>query len=242
MSKIAIFSDVHANLAALDAVLADASTQGVERYACLGDVVGYGPRPAECVTKIQDMECICIKGNHDEYISYDDELNNFNNLAREALIWTKSQLSSPQKEWLASLPYTRRLGRQMLVHASMENPSAWEYVRNSFDASIAIKYQTTQMCFSGHTHVPVVFEMIGGKVHVRHDEVVTIDPANKYLINVGSVGQPRDGDPLACYVVFDRLERTLTFRRVAYDVESVAQEILNAGLPEKLANRLIEAF
>jgi len=242
MSKIALISDIHANLPALESVLADSAQQGVERYVCLGDVVGYGPNPSECVTKIQQLGCICIKGNHDEYISYGDELNNFNELAKAALTWTKGQLSNPQKDWLASLPYTRRLGRQMLVHASINNPEGWEYVRNSFDASIAMNAQNTDMCFSGHTHVPIVYEMNGGKVKVIDEEVVTLDPKCKYLVNCGSVGQPRDGNPLACYVIFDRAERQLTFRRVAYDVEAVAAEIRAAGLPEKLAARLVEAY
>ncbi len=242
MSKIAIISDIHANLPALHSVLVDAEKQGVERHVCLGDVVGYGPNPSECVTRIQELGCICIKGNHDEYISYDDEANNFNEIAKAALTWTKSQLSAPQKAWLASLPYTRRIGRQMLVHASINNPEGWEYVRNSFDASIAINAQTTDICFSGHTHVPIVYEMDGGKVKVLSGEVVKLDANNKYLINCGSVGQPRDGDPMACYVIFDRAERSVTFRRVEYDLESVASEIRAAGLPEKLADRLIAAY
>ena len=242
MSKIALISDIHANLTALESVLADAAQQGAERYVCLGDVVGYGPNPSECVTAIQELGCICIKGNHDEYISYGDELNNFNELAKAALTWTKGQLSTPQKDWLASLPYTRRLGRQMLVHASINNPESWEYVRNSFDASIALNAQNTDMCFSGHTHVPIVYEMSGGKVKSIDEEVVQLDATSKYLVNCGSVGQPRDGDPRACYVMFDTIERTITFRRIPYDAESVAAEIRAAGLPEKLAARLIEAY
>jgi len=243
MSKIALISDIHANLPALESVLADSVQQGAERHVCLGDVVGYGPNPSECVTRIQDLGCICIKGNHDEYISYNDEVNNFNELAKAALTWTKSQLSISQKDWLASLPYTRRLGRQMLVHASINNPEGWEYVRNSFDASIAMNAQNTDMCFSGHTHVPIVYEMNGGKVTVKDTaEIIKLDAGCKYLVNCGSVGQPRDGNPLACYVLFDRSERTLEFRRVAYDVEAVAAEIRAAGLPEKLAARLVDAY
>ncbi|MDB9741359.1 metallophosphatase family protein [Akkermansiaceae bacterium] len=241
MSKIAIFSDVHANLPALELVIEDATEQGVTRFACLGDVVGYGPYPSDCVTRIQELNCICIKGNHDEYISADKNLDDFNEQAQASLEWSRKNLSDSQKDWLASLPYTRRLGRQMLVHATLDKPEAWDYVRNSFDAAIAMKTQNTPICFYGHTHVPISYELNGNKVNVLPEKVVNIDPNNKYLINCGSVGQPRDGEPKASYIIYDRLEQTVSFRRVAYDIQSVADEIRSVGLPEKLADRLITA-
>ncbi len=241
MSKIAIISDIHANFTALKEVMKDAEENGASSYVCLGDIVGYGPNPAECVTKIQEMKCICVKGNHDEYVTNSYDLTAFNSQAREALEWTRSKLSEGQKEWLGALPYTRRLGRNMLVHATLEDPEKWDYVRNSFDASIMMGYQKTPICFYGHTHVPIAYEKSGASAQKVDPGLIKLKEGSKYLVNVGSVGQPRDGDPKASYAIFDRIARTIEFRRVNYDIQLVADEILSNGLPESLAERLIEA-
>ena len=143
MSRIAIFSDIHANLPALEKVVADATAQNVNSFACLGDIVGYGPNPSECVSYMQELKCVCIKGNHDEYIQDNFDLAHFNDQAKEALEWTRNSLSIGQKSWLASLPYTKRIGRNMLVHASIDSPEQWNYVRNSFDASMMMQKQNT---------------------------------------------------------------------------------------------------
>lgn len=241
MSRIAIFSDIHANMTALEEVISDATEQAVSSFACLGDIVGYGPHPGDCVTRIQELKCVSVKGNHDEYVLDHYDLTSFNSQAREALEWTRVNLSAGQKEWLGSLPYTKRLGRNLIVHATLENPETWEYVRNSFDASIAIRAQNTPVCFYGHTHVPVAYELAGNSAKLLQTNKVTIQDGAKYLINTGSVGQPRDGDQRASYIIFDRATRTVEFRRVAYDVKAVADDITNAGLPHTLAERLIEA-
>lgn len=241
MSKIAIISDIHANLTALEEVLKDAENNGVSSYACLGDIVGYGPNPAECVTKIQEMKCACVKGNHDEYVTNSYDLTSFNSEARLALEWTRGKLSEGQKEWLGNLPYTRRLGRNMLVHATLKNPEQWDYVRNSFDASIMMGHQKTPICFYGHTHMPVAYEKSGASAQRIDTSLIQLQEGSKYLINVGSVGQSRDGDPKASYIIFDRAARTIEFRRVNYDIHYVADEIGNNNLPRSLANRLIEA-
>ena len=241
MSKIAIFSDIHANITALEAVISDADAQGVSSFACLGDIVGYGPSPGDCVTRVQELKCVSVKGNHDEYVLDDYDLSTFNSQAREALEWTRGNLSKGQKEWLGSLPYTKRLGRNLIVHATLENPEEWDYVRNSFDATLAIQAQNTPICFYGHTHVPVAYEMVENRAQLVKSSNVKVENGAKYLINVGSVGQPRDGDQKSSYVIFDRAERSIEFRRVAYDIQTVADEIFNVGLPKSLAERLVEA-
>lgn len=241
MSKIAIFSDVHANLAALNNVISNALEKGVSKFVCLGDVVGYGPNPSDCITKIQQLNCICIKGNHDEYVTSQDDFKNFNEQAQLSLNWTKNQISEAQKSWLSNLPYTRRLGRNTLVHATLEEPEKWEYVRNRFDAAIAMKDQKTPICFYGHTHMPVSYEMTGHTVNKATESLIQLDEKAKYLINPGSVGQPRDGNSAASYIIFDRIERTISFERVEYDVQTVADEIISMGLPDSLAKRLITA-
>ncbi|MGJ8673319.1 metallophosphoesterase family protein [Rubritalea sp.] len=241
MSKTALFSDIHANLNALEAVINDAKSQGVQNFACLGDVVGYGPNPIDCIAAVQAIDCVCVKGNHDEDASNDRVLDNLNDQARASLEWTRSMLSESQKSWLANLPYKRRLGRNMLVHAALENPGEWEYLRNSFDAEIAMLTQPTPICFFGHTHKPVTYTQKGKSVSVLTEQEIELHPDQKYLINVGSVGQPRDGIPEASYVVFDREKRTINFRRVKYDIHSVVQQITESGLPLSLGDRLISA-
>jgi len=241
MSKIAILADIHANIIALESVIADAESKGVTSFACLGDIVGYGPSPSECITRIQELKCVCVKGNHDEYVADSYDLSKFNPQAREALEWTRGNLSFSQKQWLAELPYTKRLGRHMLVHATLENPEKWDYVRNSFDAAITMNHQNTPVCFYGHTHIPVTYKMSGNKATKVTESIIKLDNDCKYLINTGSVGQPRDGDPKASYVIFDRVARTVAFNRVEYNIEEVAEDIINNGLPDSLAERLVKA-
>jgi len=241
MSKIAIFSDIHANSAALENVIQDATDQGVSSFACLGDIVGYGPNPSDCVTRIQELKCVTVKGNHDEYVADSYDLSLFNTQARTALEWTREKLSTGQKNWLASLPYTKRLGRNMIVHATLDDPEKWDYIRNSFDAAIVMQKQNTPVCFYGHTHIPIAYEMRGSNAKAVPLGKVNIENGCKYLINTGSVGQPRDGDTEASYVIFDRIERSVEFRRVAYDIQTVADEIRSVGLPDSLAERLIQA-
>jgi len=241
MSRTAIISDIHANSVALEAVFEDAKTQGVNNFACLGDVVGYGPDPSECVRLIQELNCITIKGNHDEYVADGYDLSNFNDEAQEALLWTRSNLSTPQKDWLASLPYTRRLGRNELVHATLDEPEQWKYVLNRLDASILLKKQRSTITFFGHTHKPMAFHQVNGETNKLDESDIEINQNHKYLINVGSVGQPRDGEVKASYVIFDRTARTVENRRVNYDIDITVQRIKNSTLPNSLAQRLLEA-
>ena len=238
MSKTALFSDIHANLAALQAVISDAKNQGVSNFACLGDVVGYGPKPAECIALVQEVGCVCVKGNHDEDASNERSLDNLSDVAQESLYWTREKLSASQKEWLAALPYQRRLGRNLLVHASLENPSEWHYIRNKFDAEIALGNQKAPLCFFGHTHVPVVYHADGNKIRKMEGSEAILSKDSRYLINVGSVGQPRDGVPKACYAIYDSAKSLLTYRRLEYDISGVVQSIAEAGLSPDLGERL----
>ena len=241
MSKTAIFSDIHGNIHALNAVLADARAQGIQNFACLGDIVGYGPNPIDCIATIQKIGCVCVKGNHDEDSSNDRDLHNLNDQARASLEWTRQVLSESQKQWLRNLPYQRRLGRNMLTHSSIESSADWPYIRNRFDAQIDMTSQKVPITFLGHTHIPVSYCKSPDGIATISNNEFEVDPDNKYLINVGSVGQPRDGITEACYIVFDRLARKIDYRRVNYDIDQVIQEIHNSGLPETLAKRLIEA-
>lgn len=237
--RIALFGDIHANLEALNAVLEDASDQGCTEWVCLGDVVGYNANPSECLELVKAMECPVVKGNHDEDASGDHSLETMNPTAATALEWTREQLSAEQREWLRTLRMVRQVSDFTVVHSTLDQPQAWNYVTNKFDAMSNFSYQFTHVCFHGHTHVPRVF-VRGARVKEVAAESVEIEEGLKYFINIGSVGQPRDGDWRSCYVIYDVTKRLITFRRIDYDLGTTQGKILGAGLPPNLADRLAD--
>jgi predicted phosphodiesterase len=237
--RIALFGDIHANLEALEAVLADASAQGATDYVCMGDVVGYNADPAACLEIVRKMDCPTVKGNHDEDASGSHSLETMNPVAAIALEWTRQQLADEQRKWLARLRMVRQVADFTVVHSTLDQPANWNYVTNRFDAMSNFSYQFTQLCFHGHTHVPRVYMKTDRVAEVPADSV-TIEDGAKYFINVGSVGQPRDGDWRACYAIYDLDQQHLVFRRVEYDIEKTQAKILAAGLPSMLAERIRE--
>lgn len=237
--RIALFGDIHANLEALEAVLDDAKGQDVTDYVCMGDIVGYNADPVACLEKVREMNCPTVKGNHDEDASGDHSLENMNPVAAAALEWTRQQLSVEQREWLRRLRMVRQVSDFTVVHSTLDQPSHWNYVTNRFDAMANFSYQFTQIGFHGHTHVPRVYLKADRVQEVAADSV-QIEDNCKYFINIGSVGQPRDGDWRACYVVYDTDRKLVVFRRIPYDIQKAQQKILDAGLPEMLAERIAE--
>lgn len=237
--RIALFGDIHANLEALQAVLKDAQNQGVTEYVCLGDVIGYNADPSACLELVSAMDCPTVKGNHDEVASGNHSLDNMNPTAAMALQWTRDQLSESQRGWLAKLRMVRQVADFTVVHSTLDQPAAWNYVTNRFDAMASFSYQFTKVCFHGHTHVPRVYMKSDRVMELDADELV-IEPDAKYFINIGSVGQPRDGDWRACYAIYDMDARCLKFRRLEYDIETTQKKILAAGLPASLAERIAE--
>src|SRR6476646_8717644 len=235
--RFAILSDIHANLEALEAVLADARSQNCTHYVCLGDVVGYNANPSECVKIIQDMECPVVKGNHDEQASMAATTEGFNELAEEAIGWTRDNLSADDKAWLADLRLTRQVRDFTIVHATLDTPGQWGYVFNDLDAIASFTYQHTPLCFFGHTHWPTAF-VRDDSVRRQQIDKLRIDPGKKYFINVGSVGQPRDGDWHAAYCIYHVESNVVEQRRLKYDIESAQKKIIDAGLPRLLAERL----
>jgi diadenosine tetraphosphatase ApaH/serine/threonine PP2A family protein phosphatase len=235
--KYAIFGDIHANLEALQAVYADASEQGCSQYVCLGDIVGYGASPSECLESVRALGCPVVRGNHDEGASDDSSLEDLNPLAETALKWTREQLSREQREWLRDLKLVRQVRNFTIVHATLDSPGAWAYVTNRFDAMASFSYQFTPVCFYGHTHVPRIFEK-DDTVRSGRGLELHVERGRKYFINVGSVGQPRDGDWRASYAVYDVQEQQIHIRRVVYDVTTAQEKIIAAGLPKLLAERL----
>jgi len=235
--RIAIFGDIHANLEALEVVLADAREQGCTSCICLGDVVGYNANPRECLQIVQSLKCPVVKGNHDDYASSDSSLASFNPLAEVAIQWTRDQLTPAEKTWLGALPLISKLRGFTVVHASLEDPGGWGYVLNQLDAAASFSKQATKLCFFGHTHNPRAYIKDSSVVGLPFEQLV-VEPDKRYFVNVGSVGQPRDGDWRAAYVVFDEEKRMIRLRRLRYDLPKTQGKILAAGLPPRLADRL----
>jgi predicted phosphodiesterase len=237
--RYAIIADIHANLEAFNTVLADAKAMNCTHYACLGDVVGYNANPKECLDIVRSMNMPCVKGNHDEYCSAETDLEGFNPHAQEAINWTRNQLTEEDRKWLRDLRYIRLVASFSIVHATLDGPQRWGYVFDRLAAAASFTYQNTGVCFFGHTHVPVAFvrdSMVRGGTYSKFKT----EPGKKYFINVGSVGQPRDGNPKASYVVYDLDEGSIEIRRLDYDIGTTQRKILEAGLPARLAHRLAE--
>src|SRR6201995_2462383 len=222
--RFAIFSDIHANLEALEAVLKDSEERAVTSYVCLGDVVGYNANPHECGQRIREMECPIVKGNHDEQASLTESSRDFNELAEHAIEWTRANLTAEDKNWLRDL----RLGAQVpnftIVHATLDTPAQWGYVFNNLDAAASFTYQHTAVCFFGHTHVPMAFIRDEGVRRVIFEQL-RIENGRKYFINVGSSGQPRDGDWRAAYCIYDSEKNVVELHRLKYDLETAQKKI-----------------
>ena len=236
----AVFSDVHGNLEALEAVLRDAREQGAGRFVCLGDVVGYGADPDACCERVRDLKGVVVRGNHDHACSHRSPLVWFNPLAAAAARWTRAALSEGNRAWLRDLPYEAREEGAQFVHGGLEDPRHWPYLFPEEDASAHFRRQRERFCFVGHTHVPVLFAQVEGRVRAARLSSFRLGPDEpvKVTVNVGSVGQPRNGDPRACYCLWDTERGVIAPRRIAYDVDAAERKIRAAGLPELLAERL----
>jgi predicted phosphodiesterase len=236
-NKYAILGDVHSNLEALDAVLADAGQQGVTAFVCVGDIVGYNADPLACLDKIRSLAVVSVQGNHDYYCANHDDLDEFHPLAARVIDWTRRQLSDEHARFLRELKIQRSTVDFSIVHSTMDMPEKWGYVFDCLDAEAHFNYQTQALCFYGHTHLPMVFEKQRSVTRGLYSRL-ELAVGKKYFVNVGSVGQPRDGDPRAAYVVFDARTRTVELRRVEYDICTTQEKILRAGLPDRLSARL----
>jgi len=234
----AVLGDIHANLDALEVVLADCRAHGVTDYLCTGDVVGYNVYPHECLDIVRGLGCPVVMGNHDHYVSSPQNLEDFNPHAAAVIEWTRQQLTKEELGYLASLPFVTTKMGMTLVHATMDHPENFGYVFDHLQADAHFAHQVTPICFHGHTHCPMIYEKQMGAVYRIDAQDFKIPIGRKYFINVGSVGQPRDGDPRAAYALYEPKTRMVRFRRLEYDVSAAQAKILEAGLPPRLANRL----
>ncbi len=236
--RYAVLSDVHANAQALRAVVSSLKVADVRSVVCLGDVVGYGADPGEVIAVSRTLCEVTVAGNHDRAASARDSGFLFNQSASEAIVWTREQLSDEEVSYLAGLPLTSVYEETLLVHASPRNPGAWTYVTGRRSAAIALSAFEERLCLVGHTHRPAFYVSDGEKARRLSLPKLTMQDGRRYLVNVGSVGQPRDGDPRASYAVVDTNADTVEICRVAYDTELAGRRILAAGLPVFLAERL----
>jgi predicted phosphodiesterase len=238
--RIGVVSDVHANLEALDAVLAHLQGQAPDLVVCLGDFVGYGPNPNECVERLRPMLHAAVMGNHDQAALGDHPIDDFNLFAQAAIVWTQRVLTDGTRDYLAALPSREEVEGLLMVHGSPRRPVD-EYVLDTRTARASLVDQTFRIALVGHTHQPVIFEESNRRVSAKGflpEVPVTLHPSRRYIINVGSVGQPRDGDPRAAYGVIDVNDHTATLHRVAYAIEETQRKMEIAGLPVPLIERL----
>ena len=236
--RYALLSDIHGNLEALDAVLAHEASRA-DDVLVLGDVVGYGADPLACIERVADRAVAVIAGNHEHGVAGLLTLDWFNDRARWAAEWTRQRLDGDHLAWLAARPLTAEVDDATLVHASPVQPAEWDYLVSAEDGYEAFGAFATRLCFVGHSHRPGAWSVgSSGRDHEPGAREIALEHGRRYLVNVGSVGQPRDGDPRAAYALWDVDDRRVTIERVSYDVASAQRKILRAGLPRFLAERL----
>ena len=237
--QYAIISDIHGNLEALQSVLSDIEKRKVDQILCLGDVVGYGANPNECVDIIRKEAVITLAGNHDYAPLGKLDVSYFNLWARSAIDWTANNLSQASKDFLLSLPLKKQMDGFTIVHATPLNPDEWYYITTIEDAVINFPEFEDQVCFVGHSHIPLIVAMTEDREYrLERKNPLKFAEGERYIINVGSVGQPRDLDPKAAYATFDSSTKLYELRRVQYNVAETQRKVREAGLPDYLAVRL----
>lgn len=240
--RYAIIADIHGNLAAFQAVLHDIDGRGgVGRIWCLGDVVGYGPDPCECIELLRRHDHVCVAGNHDWAALGKADLEDFNPEAAAASVWTMEHLCSEELGYLGNLPLSLTEGDFTLVHGSPREP-VWEYLLTIYSARISFDYFQTKYCLVGHSHVPLVFELSADGMdcllrEVSPDTTFKLE-GNRLIINPGGVGQPRNGDPRASYALYDSEQGVISYYRVSYDIATTQQRMREKSLPQRLITRL----
>jgi diadenosine tetraphosphatase ApaH/serine/threonine PP2A family protein phosphatase len=244
---IALLSDVHSNLEALTAVLADIASIGIDHIGFLGDAVGYGPDPLACLNLLRDRCEFILGGNHDRAAAVGEGIDEMSNEAMQTALWTSQKLSDEDKRYLENLPLVERFGDVLFTHGSPLSPEKFDYILTVSQAKKVFLETPSKILFIGHSHIPTAFielefkRMFAGHVHRVVEKPVarlTIEPAKRYVINIGSVGQPRDGNSRAAYGILDIENSRFELRRVSYNTGAVVEKIKRADFGESLAERL----
>ncbi|MFH1692642.1 MAG: metallophosphoesterase family protein [Candidatus Omnitrophota bacterium] len=236
--RYGIFADVHSNIAAFEAVHTALQKVDIDQYVFVGDIVGYGASPHECIALLRKMNALSVVGNHDLAVIDFFNINRFNDFAKESIRWTKKNLSNLEKMFLSGVNLIEEGDSFHLAHGSLYHPENFEYMTNKSEAMKTFCVMKRQICFVAHSHIPGIFIESEEDVQYKVSSLLLIERGRRYVVNVGSVGQPRDGDANACYCVYDDQACTIEIKRVSYDVAKAQKDILNAGLPQDFADRL----
>lgn len=239
--KYGILGDIHGNLSALETVLTCMDREGIDRLVSVGDVVGYGAAPRECIAILRERTAAVVLGNHDAACIDRLDVSSFNNYARAAVQWTRQELTREDKAWLTALPMTVHLEHCSVAHGTLHKPELYDYIQSTTDADPSLDEMPLPVCFVGHSHVPVALLRLRDdptRTFYTKDPIIDCEEAHRALINVGSVGQPRDEDPRAAYAIYDSDKCVVRILRVTYDIDREMRRIRDAGLPEMLAARL----
>jgi diadenosine tetraphosphatase ApaH/serine/threonine PP2A family protein phosphatase len=230
--RIAIISDIHGNVEALETALSHIKSNAVDSIYCLGDIVGYGANPAECIDIVQDITSGVVLGNHDEAVFKSGAEDHFSQFAAQAVQWTRSKLSDTHIAFLKSLPLRISIHDMLMVHSAPGSPEAWKYIFNSMDAASQKDNFTERLCFIGHSHIPGCYSLTRNETQYSSQ--------GRFIINVGSIGQPRDADPRLSYGLVDTFVGSYENVRLEYDVQRASDKIKKSGLPGYLADRILQ--
>ena len=236
--RYGIISDIHANGEALDEAIQYLESAHVDEYVCVGDVVGYGADPNRCMDIVTGLTHAIVAGNHDHAAAGLTDIEYFNEYARASAIWTAEHLHDVHKGYIKTLPLTLRLGDALFVHSTPYHPQEWYYLLTHFQFVAAFQHFTEKICFIGHSHQPIVFEKGHTSTGPLKGTAFSLFDGSQYIVNVGSIGQPRDKDARLCCCIYDSTEGTVELIRLEYDVAKAQEKIRKAGLPEFLAHRL----
>jgi len=236
--RYAVFSDVHSNLEAFLACLDFLKNAKIDKYLFLGDIVGYGVDPKECISLLRALNASCVAGNHDWAAVGLTDIEYFNTDAKRAVLWTMENISEADRLFLSGLELVKEADDHCLVHGTLNHPEEFDYMEGVLQATKDFFALKTKICFLGHSHRPGIFIEEKDGILYKEVEALTLENGRRYIVNAGSVGQPRDGDPRACFCIYDQEDLSFQFQRVSYDVAKAQKKIIGAGLPESLALRL----
>lgn len=236
-----VIGDIHSNYDALTAVVHKLQEEHVDKVLCVGDIVGYAAEPAKCIDLIRELNCTAVAGNHDYAAVGKFPINYFHADARAAILWTIQQLSDEHIDYLKNLPLVTKLDSITLVHGSLNHPEFFDYILSAVDAQMSFDLLKTPICFYGHTHIPLALFLDKGNIYIDRENTLNINNREKVLINVGSVGQPRDWDLRASCAIYNTEENIVRIHRVKYNINDAVGKIYLAGLPGINALRLTES-
>ncbi|MFA6078863.1 MAG: metallophosphoesterase family protein [Candidatus Omnitrophota bacterium] len=237
--RYGVISDIHSNYEAFRAAVDALSKERIDAYLCLGDVIGYGADPHACLKLLQELKPkALVAGNHEWAVLGLTDISLFNADAREAVLWTRKVLTAEELEFLKTFELVHETRKFVLTHGTLDSPSEFGYMLSDADARRTMSLMKVPLCFVGHSHVGSIFYSKADKVKYFAGKSIEMEDRSKYVVNSGSIGQPRDFDPKASYVVYDDEKRTIELKRVKYDIKAAQEKILKVGLPDFLAYRL----